>query len=706
VTEGSCYATVPGEAEPVLQACTLVGRRLGIEVKPHPSSEEGLTFEQQVMATSMASRFRTRVVALRDQWFREDNGPLLGQIAATKDPVALLPVGAKAYQCVDPKTGSRTPVTAKFAESLSGFAYQFYRTFPDGDLKVSDVIRFGALGLRSDLRWVALLAVVVGLFGTVTPFITGRVFDLAIPQADRSALIGFGVALLMAALATSAFKLTQGVATVRIQARMASCIQSAVWDRILNLPVNFFRKYSAGDLADRAEGVGAIQHLIAGAGVAAILGSVSGLFFILQMFGYNLRLALLAILLTAIYVGTNMMANYLQLRYQRQEYTLRGRIAGLVLNLLTGVTKLRVCGAEQHAFRVWAEQFARQRRLTFSIGSIQNAASTFAAVFPIISSIAIFYTMISVQASAATSGGESLTTGDFIAFNAAFALFLASMQALGDASLSLLRVVPIYERLAPVLTTPPEVDASKAFPGKLKGEIELSHVHFRYDPDGPWIIKDVSLKIKPGEFVAFVGSSGGGKSTLMRLMLGFEQPTRGAVLFDGQDLSALDLRLVRQQLGVVLQASRVMPTEIYRNIIGVSSRTIEDAWDAAEKASLAEDIRQMPMGMHTYVSEGGGTLSGGQRQRLMIARAIANKPKILFLDEATSALDNKAQAVVTASMDKMESTRIVIAHRLSTVVNANRICFLDGGTIAEMGTYNELMAKNGLFAQLARRQLA
>jgi ATP-binding cassette subfamily C protein len=327
----------------------------------------------------------------------------------------------------------------------------------------------------------------------------------------------------------------------------------------------------------------------------------------------------------------------------------------------------------------------------------------FTTIFPILSSILIFEVMIGQQDRG--SAGNKMTTGDFIAFTAAYGLFMAAMQSLGDASLNLLRIVPIYERLKPILDCVPEVDRSKAFPGKLKGEIELSHLHFRYDPDGPWIIKDLSLKIAAGEFVAFVGGSGCGKSTLMRLMLGFEVPSSGTILFDGQDLSQLDLRMVRQQMGVVLQVSRLMPTEIYRNIIGVSSKTIQDAWWAAERSGLADDIKGMPMGMHTYVSEGGGTLSGGQRQRLMIARAIVNKPKILFLDEATSALDNRSQAIVTESMDKMESTRIVIAHRLSTIINANKICYMESGRIVEAGTHEELMAKNGLFAQLAKRQM-
>jgi ABC-type bacteriocin/lantibiotic exporter with double-glycine peptidase domain len=385
-----------------------------------------------------------------------------------------------------------------------------------------------------------------------------------------------------------------------------------------------------------------------------------------------------------------------------------------VLNLITGVSKVRTSGAEPHAFRIWAEAFAQQRRLAYKAGQVQAGATVFSTTFPILSSMAIFLLMLSQQQAAAQGGagaagaaGATLTTGEFIAFTTAYGLFLTAMQALGDASLSLLRMIPVYERFAPILTTPPEVDGARAFPGKLTGEIELSHVSFRYHDDGPWILKDVSLKIAPGQFVAFVGPSGCGKSTLMRLMLGFERPTSGTIYYDGQDLNSLDLRLVRQQIGVVLQVSRVLPTEIYRNILGASSsRTIDDAWEAAEMAGLADDIRNMPMGMHTYVSEGGGTLSGGQRQRLLIARAIVHRPKIMFLDEATSALDNRAQSIITESLDRLDATRIVIAHRLSTIVNADRICFLEGGRIAEQGTHRELMDRAGAFARLAMRQIA
>jgi ATP-binding cassette subfamily C protein len=567
-------------------------------------------------------------------------------------------------------------------------------------------VRFAARGLKSDIRWLLLTAVAIGVFGSATPFLTGKLFDEAIPQADRETLLIYGAALLMAALATGAFKFVQGVTTVRMQSRMQGAMQAAVWDRLLNLPVNFFRKYAAGDLADRASGIDRIQELIAGAGVAAILGSLSGLFYVGQMFTYNMTLALVAIGLTITYVSVNMLANYLQLRYQRVEIGLSGAISGLVLNLISGVSKLRIAGAENHAFKVWARQFAQQRKISFVVGNVQSAAAVFSAIFPVFSSIVIFLIMISEQAAAAETGQPGLTVGEFIAFNSAYGLFLGAMQALGDASLNLLRIIPIYERIVPVLETTPEVDRSKAFPGKLTGDIELSRVHFKYTPDGPFIVRDLSLKIKAGEFVAFVGSSGCGKSTLMRLMLGFEQASSGTIYYDGQDVSTLDLQMLRQQIGVVLQVSRVMPTEIFRNIVGASSKSLEDAWEAAEKSGLAEDIRNMPMGMHTYVSEGGGTLSGGQRQRLMIARAIVNKPKVIFLDEATSALDNRTQAIVTESMDRMDATRIVIAHRLSTIIKADKICYLEAGQIVEMGNYEELMAKDGPFAALARRQMA
>ena len=381
-------------------------------------------------------------------------------MSESKTPVALLPIGARRYELFDGVAGARREVDAAVAATLTPFAYACYRPFPPGPLRARDLLRFGARGIRSDVRTLVGTAIGVGIFGTITPYLTGRIFDAAIPQADRGMLIAFGLALAASAIAVSLFKLVQGVAAVRIQARVEAAIQSAMWDRVLSLPASFFRAYPAGDLADRVGGVDVIQSLISGAGVSAILGAISGLFFVVQMITYNRELAMLAVVLTFIFVGANVLANVWQLRYQRRETELKGSIAGLVLNLITGVSKVRTSGAEPHAFRVWAEAFAQQRRLAYKAGQVQAGATVFSTTFPIVSSMAIFLVMLSQQQAATQAGrpggargGATLTTGEFIAFTTAYGLFLAAMQALGDASLSLLRMIPVYERFAPILST-------------------------------------------------------------------------------------------------------------------------------------------------------------------------------------------------------------------------------------------------------------
>ena len=695
------------EVGPVLEACRRVGSAMGIEViRPTGIELDDLSFDEKVLAIAAASHVRSRRVALSDDWWNRDHGPLLAQREGDGAPLAMLPIRVGVYDLVEPG-GERHRLTAKAAESIVAFAYSFYRPFPDGTLTARQLMRYSVAGLGGEFRSVALAGVAVGMLGTLIPTITGKVFDTAIPGAERGTLMMLGLGLFMVAFATAAFKITQNVAMLRVQSKMDYSAQAAVWDRLLNLPVTFFRRFSSGDLSDRAGAIDRMRSIVAGTGVAALLGTFASMFNAVQMCLYNAALAAVAIGLTFLYVAVTTGLNYLKLRLQRIEAQQRGRIGGQVLQLIRGVPKLRVSGTEPHAFRVWATDFAAMRRTSFKVGAIGNFVPVWNGGFPVLSSIAIFACVVALAAKALEKGEPfELSTGDFLAFNAAFGMFLGAMQALGDASVSLLNVVPVYERLRPILQELPEVDRSKQPPAKLRGAIEISHLSFRYGADSPWVLRDVSLRIEPGEFMALVGGSGSGKSTLLKIMLGFELPEKGAVYYDGQDLSTLDVRLVRQQLGVVLQESRLLPADIFRNIVGSSARTVAEAWEAARKAGFDEDVKRMPMGMHTYVSEGGGGFSGGQKQRLMIARALVHKPKILFLDEATSALDNRTQAIVTESMNRLQSTRVVIAHRLSTIVDADRICYLEQGVIKEMGSYQELMEKDGAFAALARRQLA
>ena len=308
----------------------------------------------------------------------------------------------------------------------------------------------------------------------------------------------------------------------------------------------------------------------------------------------------------------------------------------------------------------------------------------------------------------AVFGSAFLSVGEFLAFNSSLMLGVAAVVGLGKGAISLIDGLRECERFAPILAAAPEVNEVCGELVRLGGAIRLDNVSFRYTPEGPLILDSVNFQVRPGEFVAVVGPSGSGKSTLLRLLLGFETPTEGSVSYDGRELATLDIQEVRRQIGVVLQDARLRPGDIYSNIVGLSTHlTRDDAWDAAELAGLADDIEQMPMGIHTVVSEGGSGLSSGQRQRLIIARALAGRPKILFFDEATSALDNRTQAHVSHSIHAQlrGTTRVAIAHRLSTVIDADRIYVLSGGKIVQSGRYSQLIAEPGPFQDLARRQM-
>jgi NHLM bacteriocin system ABC transporter ATP-binding protein len=410
-------------------------------------------------------------------------------------------------------------------------------------------------------------------------------------------------------------------------------------------------------------------------------------------------LALLAVVLVFIAAAATMAVGLVRVRYQRKITDLQGKISGLILQIVTGITKFRLAGAENRAFTLWARTFSQQKQLSVRARMASNYLVVFNSMFPVFAAMLLF---------AAVNGSQTLgsSTGSFLAFYAAFTMFMASALELSIAVVTIYTLMPFYERAKPIFQTLPEVDDSKSDPGELTGHIEVGHISFRYKADGPLVLRDVSFEVNRGEFVALVGGSGSGKSTLFRMLLGFETPESGAIFYDGQDMSGLDLRAVRRQLGVVLQNSQLMSGSIFSNIVGQTGFTVDDAWEAARMAGLDQDIKAMAMGMHTVVGEGGSTFSGGQRQRLLIARAIVTKPRIMFFDEATSALDNKTQAVVSQSLEKLDATRIVIAHRLSTIINADRIIVLERGQVQETGTYRELMNQKGLFAELAKRQLA
>jgi NHLM bacteriocin system ABC transporter ATP-binding protein len=688
-----------GGMDALLAATEMVGRAMGLDLeaalRPLTSRTEPLT----VYGIARAAGIRVREVTLKGEWWRGDSGPLLGFLQTSGQAVALRPTSPRAYALHDPVAGTVRPVTADVASTLASTAYVFYRPFPNKKLSLWDLLRFGAFGSRRDLLTVLLMGIGTGVLGLATPLAMQRIFNDVIPASDRGQLLAIVFLLIAVGIASALFQVARSVAVLRLQVRLDNSIQAALWDRLLSLPAPFFRQYSAGDLVSRAMGINAIRDLLSSAVSTAFLSALFSSFNLILLFVYDPLLALVALVLLVLSIGASVLAGYFQVQYQRQVTEIQGHIAGLALQIINGLAKFRIIGAEDRAFVLWAERFGEQRRLTYKARMVQNNLAVFNAAYPIITFLTIFAVI------AMTRGG-GLTTGTFIAFTTAFAQVLTNGLQVSGAALAAVVVVPLYERARPILEATQEFDETKSAPGALSGSIEVSHASFRYDADGPLVLENVSIHVRPGEFVALVGPSGSGKSTLLRLLLGFERPEVGAIYYDSQDLAGLDVREVRRQIGTVMQNGKLMTGTLLQNIIGSSLLTIDDAWEAARMAGIEEDIREMPMGMYTLVSEEGGTFSGGQRQRLMIARALVKRPRIIFFDEATSSLDNAAQEVVTASLDTLHTTRVVIAHRLSTIVHADRIYVLQNGQVVQTGTYDELMQQPGLFAHLARRQIA
>ncbi len=684
--------------DPVLAACQLLGNIQQIPIRTQPETERKYNHSQKVERIAQASRVRTRKVVLQGEWWNHDSGPMVAFMDENKKPIVLAYAGT-GYQLHDPFEKTAVPVTAELAAQIEPFAFAFYRPLPARALNGLDLLRFGMRGAKNDLLMMLFMGIAGGILSMVTPIFIGILFDTTIPRGDRSELFIIGVFFLAAAFASALFQVTRSIALLRISGKLDSSIQAAIWDRVLALPASFFRNYSAGDLSSRAMGIDLIRRTLSGTITLSLFTGIFSIFSFGLLFYYDVGLALIASALVTFASIVTTISGILQLRYQRRITNIQGRISSRVLQFINGVSKFRISGAENRAFSIWAGEFAEQKRLAYRARMVENRLAVFNSLFPVLALMVIFGVVAKRDASA-------LTTGTFLAFYIAFTQFLTASLDLSRTLVSALSVVPVYERAKPILQALPEADDAKSDPGELTGNIEVSRVSFRYRGDGPLILKDISLSINRGEFVALVGASGCGKSTLMRLLLGFEKPESGAIFFDGQDLAELDLRAVRRQMGVVLQNSRLMSGDIYTNIIGASLLTIDDAWDAAKQAGIEDDIKAMPMGMHTVVSEGGSTLSGGQRQRLLIARALVNKPRIIFFDEATSALDNRTQATVSQSLDNLDVTRIVIAHRLSTIQNADRIIVMDAGQIVQVGTYQELINQRGLFSQLAKRQFA
>lgn len=688
--------------EPLFAAFAMVAAQHGIELSRTPRREAGAALSLGALAR--ASGIGIRTVLLRGAWWHSESGPLLAWHGEERRPVALLPSRRRSYRLWDPADDSHRTVDESCAAEINPQAVTVYRPMPPGLRGLAGLLRFAGRGVAREAAAIVGMAGLAGLIAMLLPVATGFLFESAVPRAEVGQVVAVIGGLVLAALGAGVFDLVKAVGLLRLEARLEAALQPALLQRLLGLPVNFFRRFGTGDLTNRVLSIQTMRRLLAGNALLAVLSAVFSISSLAVILIYSPMLAALSatlVLVAGLITGGLAIG---ELREERARIALRGQEDNLVIQIIEGIAKLRVAAGETRVFAQWAALFSRQKERYRRGQWYAGIAAGVTEISPILALLVLYFAAGRLLAAGDTAR-PPLGLGSFLAINVAFGQLFAACMTMARTLAATLEIIPLFERLRPIVEAEPEAHGNRNEAPPLSGRVEVSHVSFRYTEGSPLVLDDVSLSIEPGSFIAVVGASASGKSTLLRLLLGFEAAERGDILYDGRSISTLDTASLRRQVGVVLQHARIITGSIFENITSGLPYNIDDAWAAARLAGFDAEIEAMPMGMHTLMLEGSATLSGGQRQRLILARALIGRPRLLLFDEATSALDNRSQSVVTESLARLRTTRIVIAHRLSTVERADCIFVLDRGRFVESGSFDELIARNGMFSRLARRQI-
>ena len=678
-------------------ATDAIGEILGFyHVKPREVPDSVQDVNEVLEHLMRPSGIMRRAVHLDKGWRKDAVGAMLGTRTDDGSVVALLPSGMTGYKFYDRATGAYVRVTAKNEGLIDTEALAFYKPFPLQKMGIGTLMKYIWEQIApADLAMLCLLTAAVTLVGMLTPRINSLLFSDVLASGSASVLAGAGIFLLCATLSGLVFGVTRALANARITTKMSINVEAAAMMRLLSLPASFFKDYGAGELSNRLQYMNTLASQLVSIVLSSALTSVFSLAYITQIFVYAPALVAPALTVTLLTLAVTAAAVLMQVRVTREQMLLGAKESGVSYALISGIQKIRLCGAEKRAFGRWGKAYAKQAALTYNPPTFLKVSQVIITAISLVGTMVMYYAAISTQVSIA----------QYYAFSAAYGMVNAAFLSLASIAGSIAQIRPTLDMIRPLMETVPEVSEDKEVITRLSGGVELNNVTFRYSEDMPPVLDDLSLKIRPGQYVAIVGKTGCGKSTLMRVMLGFETPQKGAVYYDGHDLTRIDPKSLRRKIGAVMQDGKLFTGDIFSNItISAPWLTLDDAWEAAEIAGLADDIRSMPMGMNTLISEGQGGVSGGQRQRILIARAVAPKPRLLMFDEATSALDNLTQKQVSQALDRMKCTRIVIAHRLSTIRQCDRIIVLDKGKIIEDGSYEELIAAGGSFAELVARQ--
>ncbi|MBQ6645626.1 MAG: ATP-binding cassette domain-containing protein, partial [Clostridia bacterium] len=682
------------DQEDVSDAVAGLLKYFGFKERETPANTRGLQDRLDFLLSSTGILYRE--VILKKGWHADAMGPMITSLREEGTVITVLPSHMGGYEYEDPRTGKSVHINAQEEKKISEEALCFYRPLPMRELKLKDLLRYmlSCLTVR-DLVSFGVAALAITLVGMLMPKFNQILMGTVVESRSMQLLYAVMSFMLFVTVGSTLLGIIRAMLLSRIRYKLNINVSAATMMRILSMPASFFKDYSAGELNQYISYMDSLCSTIVDSLFSTAITGVFSLVYLTQIFAFAPSLVWPSLIVTLLTLGISMLSAMVQMRIDAEKMVYTAKERGFVYSLISGIQKIRLSGSENRAFAKWALLYSKSANLTFNPPTVIRLSSVFVTAISLTGTAIMYFVAVKNRVSVA----------DYYAFNTAYAYISTAFSSLTTMALSAASIKPIIGLIKPLLAASPEASESKETVTRLSGSIELSHVTFGYDPESKPLFDDFNLTIPARQYVAIVGKSGCGKSTLVRLLLGFEKPQRGVINYDRKDLQQLDLRSVRRQIGVVMQDGRLFSGSIFENIV-VSAPTLklQDAWDAAEIAGIADDIREMPMGMNTLLQDGGGTISGGQRQRLMIARAIAPKPRILIFDEATSALDNITQKKVSDALDKMKCTRIVIAHRLSTIRHCDRILVIDGGKIAEDGTYEDLIQRNGIFAELVARQ--
>ena len=653
------------------------------------------TIKQIDYAINAVGMMRRRIT-LRGKWYLDSFGPLLAFFKDTGEPVVLFPLGFTGYYYHNRENGKRVLVRKRNTKIFQEQAYCFYNPLPLRKIGIPSLLRYMKQCISAyDIAIYSFVVLLAALIAMIAPKLAQVLTSVVIEENSVELLLGLAMGVAGSSLLANMLHSMTRVISARIKWKVTIPVEGAVVQRIFSLPVPFFRDFSAGELVKRTQGVSAICEILITDLMSVGITSFISLIYIGQIFSFAPGLAIPSMVIIIITVMFSILSALVQVRISKKQMKLEAIEYGLTYGLISGIQKIRLAGAEKRAFSKWASHYAEQASLTYNPPLFIKLNSVINVAITAFGSIVLYYYAVKYRVSASNYYASSLVYG----------YILGAFSALARISLSLADIRPVFELAEPILKAEPEAKEDKEIIKRLSGSIEFNRVSFKYNNQDPYILNDFSLKIKSGEYVAIVGKTGCGKTTLIRLLLGFEKAMKGAVYIDGKDITKVDIKSLRRKIGTVLQDGKLFYGSIYENIaIATDSLTEEEAWEAAEIAGIADDIKSMPMGMNTMIAEGQGGISGGQKQRILIARAIAPKPRILIFDEATSALDNITQKRVSDALDKLNCTRIVVAHRLSTIRNCDRILVISDGGIAEDGSYDELMKLKGKFYELISNQ--